>query len=115
MDVLLVLVTFPDMEEAREIGTQMVESQLAACVNLMSGVTSIYRWQAKVESASEVLAIFKTTTGAWSAFEKELKALHPYDVPEILALRPEQVSASYAAWVGETVVAGGIKELQALQ
>ena len=81
----------------------MVESQLAACVNLCPSIESIYRWQGKVEDSSEVLAIFKTTSAAYSDFEARLKALHPYEVPEIVAVRPEHVAAGYAAWVGESV------------
>lgn len=103
MKLLLVLVTFPDAEKARQIGTTMIESQLAACVNLVPGVESIYRWEGKIETSQEVLAIFKTTQEAWPAFEQRLKELHPYQVPEIVALAPEQVSAAYAEWVGESV------------
>jgi periplasmic divalent cation tolerance protein len=98
-DVLLGLCTFPDAEQARQIGTVLVEKQLAACVNLLSGVTSIYRWEGKIEEAGETLAIFKTTKAAWVAFEKALAELHPYEVPEIVALKPEAVAEAYAAWV----------------
>lgn len=97
--VLVVLCTFPDVQKAREVGTALVEAQLAACVNLLPGMESIYRWQGVVERAGEVLAVFKTTAEAWSAFESQLRELHPYDVPEIVALRPEQVAESYARWV----------------
>ncbi len=103
MELLIVFCTFPDLARAREIGTALVESQLAACVNLVPGVESIYRWEGKVETAAEVLAVFKTTREAWPRFEEKLRALHPYDVPEIVALRPEAVSATYAHWVGESV------------
>ena len=102
-EVLLVLCTFPDVEKARQIGTVLVEKQLAACVNLLPGVTSIYRWEGKIEEAGETLAIFKTTRVAWASFEKELAALHPYDVPEIVAIEPTTVSAAYAAWVEREV------------
>ncbi len=102
--LLLVLVTFPDADKARQIGTIMVESQLAACVNLVPGVESLYRWEGKVETSQEVLAIFKTTPGAWPVFEQRLRALHPYEVPEIVALAPEKVSEAYAEWVGGAVV-----------
>lgn len=98
-DVLLGLCTFPDADQARQIGTVLVEKQLAACVNLLPGVTSIYRWEGKIEEAGETLAIFKTTRTVWDAFEKQLAELHPYDVPEIVALEPTAISAAYAAWV----------------
>jgi len=102
-DVLIVLCTFPDADQARQIGTVLVEKQLAACVNLLPSVTSIYRWEGKIEEAGETLAIFKTTRAAWAAFEKELAALHPYDVPEIVAVEPSAVSAAYAAWLTREV------------
>ena len=100
-NVLVVLCTFPDVEKARQTGTALMEAQLAACVNLLPGIESIYRWQGAVERAGEVLAIFKTTASAWPAFEQRLRELHPYDVPEIVALKPEQVAESYARWVME--------------
>ena len=98
-NVLVVLCTFPDVEKARQTGTALVEAQLAACVNLLPGIESIYRWQGAVERAGEVLAVFKTTQEVWPAFEQRLRALHPYEVPEIVALKPEQVAESYARWV----------------
>ena len=73
-------------------------------MNLIPAVESIYRWEGKVETAAEVLAVFKTTAGAWPRFEARLRELHPYDVPEIVALKPDQVSEGYARWVGESVV-----------
>jgi periplasmic divalent cation tolerance protein len=102
-EILIILCTFPDAEQARQIGTALVEKQLAACVNLIPGVESVYRWEGKVESASEVLAIFKTGRDVYPAFEQALKTLHPYDVPEIVALAPESVSEGYRAWVESTV------------
>ncbi len=103
-DILIVFCTFPDLGKARETGTALVAAQLAACVNLIPAVESIYRWEGKVETAAEVLAIFKTTPAAWPRFESRLRELHPYDVPEIVALKPEQVAESYARWVGESVL-----------
>jgi periplasmic divalent cation tolerance protein len=98
-DVLLVLCTFPNSEQARQIGTLLVERQLTACVNLMPAVESIYRWQGKVENTTEVLAVFKTTAAVFPAFEKALAELHPYEVPEIIALNPAEVAGPYRAWV----------------
>jgi periplasmic divalent cation tolerance protein len=103
-EILIVLCTFPDLGKARETGTALVESQLAACVNLIPAVESIYRWEGRVETAEEVLAVFKTTPEVWERFEVRLRELHPYDVPEIVALRPEQVAAGYARWVGANIV-----------
>ena len=98
-DVRLILCTFPDLAQARQIGTALVERQLAACVNFLPEVESVYRWEGKIESASEVLAIFKTTAVAWPDFEKALTEMHPYDVPEIVAIEPSAVAASYEAWI----------------
>lgn len=98
-DVLVILCTFPSPEQARQIGTALVEMQLAACVNLLPAVESIYRWQGNVETVNETLAIFKTTAAAFPAFEKALTETHPYEVPEIIALTPAQVSGPYREWV----------------
>lgn len=97
--VLLVLCTFPDVGKARQIGTLLVERQLAACVNLLPRVESVFRWQGAVETADEVLAIFKTTSASYPALREELAAMHPYEVPEIVALVPEDVADAYARWV----------------
>jgi len=97
-EVLVVLCTFPDPEQARQIGTALVERQLAACVNLLPAVESVYRWEGKVETASETLAIIKTTAAAYEEFEAVLESLHPYEVPEIIALGPERVLGSYKRW-----------------
>jgi periplasmic divalent cation tolerance protein len=103
-DILIVLCTFPDLVQARATGAALVESQLAACVNLIPAVESIYRWEGKVETAAEVLALFKTTPPAWPRFESRLLELHPYDVPEIVVLKPDQVAESYARWIVKSVI-----------
>jgi periplasmic divalent cation tolerance protein len=102
-ELLLVLCTFPDAESARQIATDLVRRQLAACVNLLPGVESIYRWQGEVEQAAEVLAVFKTTAAAYPAFAGALAEAHPYEVPEIVALNPAAVADGYLRWVGEAV------------
>ena len=76
-----------------------MERQLAACVNLVPAVESIYRWEGKIETASEVLAIFKTTRAVFPAFQQALTELHPYEVPEIIAISTDQVSEPYRKWV----------------
>lgn len=99
-ELRIVLCTFPDHEQARQIGTVLVEKQLAACVNLLPGVESIYRWHGKVETSAEVLAVFKTTAAVFDTFSAELTTLHPYEVPEILAIQPADAAGAYARWVG---------------
>lgn len=98
-DVLLVLSTFPDSEQARQIGTALVERQLAACVNLIPAVESIYRWQGKVETAAETLAIFKIRASGFPAFQAALEDMHPYEVPEIIAISPDQIATPYRQWL----------------
>ena len=98
--MLLVFCTFPDAGMARQIGTVLVEKQLVACVNLLPDVESIYRWEGKVETAAEVLAIFKTTGETYPLMKETLSELHPYEVPEIVAVWPADVAESYARWVG---------------
>lgn len=96
---MMVFCTFPQREDARRIGTALVEGGLAACVNLSAGVESIYRWEGAVERAEEVLAIFKISAGGFAEFEKALVEMHPYDVPEVVGIAAECVSEGYARWV----------------
>ena len=104
-EVLIVFCTFPDGAVARQIGTVLVEKQLAACVNLIPAVESVYRWQGKVESSTETLAVFKTTAASFTDFERALAEAHPYDVPEIVAVEPAAIACSYRAWVLQNVAA----------
>lgn len=106
MNVILVMCTFPDAETARQIGTSLIQSQHAACVNLVPGVESIYRWQGALETSHEVMALFKTTPDGYPQLEQRLRELHPYEVPEILAVSPTAVSAAYAQWVGDSTRPG---------
>ena len=103
-EVILVICTFPDQDSARQVGTFLVETQLAACVNLIPGVESIYRWQGAIESAREVQTLFKTTRDRLPVFEQTLFAHHPYDTPEIIAIRPEAISERYSSWVKQSVL-----------
>lgn len=97
--IRLVLTTAGSREEADRIATALVDSHLAACVNLVPGVGSIYRWQGKVESAEEVLLLIKTTGHQLEALESALRRLHSYELPEFLVLRPEAATKAYADWI----------------
>ncbi len=99
IDVQVVLCTFPDLPQARHIGTLLVEKQLAACVNLIPAVESIFCWDDKLSTASEVLAVFKTTSECLVELKHELLARHPYEVPELLALPVANGSEAYLKWV----------------
>ena len=99
-DVMIVLCTFPDIEQARQIGAALVERQVAACVNLLPGVESIYRWEGEVERAGEVMGIIKTTR--YEDLEAAIRELHPYEVPEIVSLTVGAGSADYLKWVEDS-------------
>ena len=98
-DPRLVLSTAPDRASAERIARSLVESRLAACVNLVPGIRSVYRWEGEVEEADEVLLVAKTTAARLEELERALVGLHPYDVPECVALDPSRVEASYLAWL----------------
>jgi len=102
-EALVVLVTFPDAETARRIVTTLVEERVAACGNLVPNVESIYRWQGAVETASEVIVLLKTENSRYAALETRLKELHPYEVPECLALNVTKGSLTYLRWLNESV------------
>lgn len=101
-EVLLVLSTFPDAETAQRISTTLVTEKFAACANILPAMQSIYRWQGRVEEAGEVLVLFKTTTRRFAELQEKLRSLHPYDVPEILALRVAEGLPDYLRWVEES-------------
>ena len=100
---VVVLCTFPNAEVARQVATALVTRRLAACVNLVPGVESVYHWQGAVETAAEVLAVIKTTRAAYPALEAELLDRHPYEVPEVLALPVTAGAAKYLAWMAGEV------------
>jgi periplasmic divalent cation tolerance protein len=104
MTLLVVLSTFPDLGAARAAAEVLVNERLAACVNILPGVESVYRWHGEVQSGTEVLAIIKTTNALWQSLEQRLRKIHPYEVPEIVALNAAAVADSYLRWVSESVV-----------
>jgi len=101
-DVLVVLVTAPAGEVAAGLARSLVEERLAACVNRVPAVSSTYRWEGKVCVEEEDLLIVKTTPGRFAELEERLRTLHPYEVPEILALPVGGGSRSYLDWVRES-------------
>jgi periplasmic divalent cation tolerance protein len=103
MPVLVVFSTFPSPDKAAEIGRILVSEGLAACVNLVGPVRSIYRWKGEVCDDSETLAVIKTTRERFEAMRDRLVALHPYEVAEVIAMPVDAGHAPYLAWVeGET-------------
>jgi periplasmic divalent cation tolerance protein len=99
--VQVALITAPDPETAAGIARVLVEERLAACVNLVPGVRSIYRFEGRVHDESETLLIVKTRAERAAALEARVRALHPYEVPEVLHLAAAGGSAPYLAWVLE--------------
>jgi periplasmic divalent cation tolerance protein len=99
---LIVLTTWPDAESARAATRKLVEEKLAACGNLVPGIESIYRWQGNIETSSEVLVIFKTTTARYAQLEARIRELHSYEVPEILAVPVGAGLPAYLRWVVES-------------
>ena len=96
---LLVIANCPDEACANRIALAVVEAGLAACVNLLPRVQSVYRWQGAIESASEVPLLIKTTAGRYGELETAIRELHPYDVPEIIALPIAQGLPAYLDWL----------------
>ena len=104
VNAIVVLMTCKSKSEARRIVTSLIEKRLAACGNILQWrVTSIYRWNGKVERANEHLVILKSTRSAFAALEREVTRLHSYDVPEIIAMPVELGSHKYLSWVSENV------------
>lgn len=102
MSVVSVYAVFANAEEAERIGRAVVEERLAACINILPPVRSIYRWKGAIESADEVAAIFKTSDSSVDALITRVAALHSYDVPCIVSWPVEKMLGSYAAWVEDS-------------
>ena len=103
MSIVSVYAVFANAEEAERIGRAVVEEQLAACVNILGPIRSIYRWQGKVETADEVAAIFKTHHWHSDALIERIAALHSYDVPCIATWPIDKILRAYADWVEDSV------------
>jgi periplasmic divalent cation tolerance protein len=99
MEKLLIITNCPDEEVANAIALALVEEELAACVNILPRVQSIYRWQGAVESASEIPLLIKSTAANYPALEKRITELHPYDLPEIIALPITHGLPAYLNWL----------------
>jgi periplasmic divalent cation tolerance protein len=107
-DVRVVLMTVPDRPTAEKLAEALVGERLAACANLVPGVTSIFWWEGAVQRADETLVILKTPSGRVDALMARATELHPYDVPEVIALPVEAGLSAYLEWVGrETRVGEG--------
>ena len=101
-DELIVLVTTPNAEEAARIADVLVSERLAACVNIVPGIESIYRWEGKVTRDRESLMIIKTTGERYDELERRVKELHSYSTPEVIALKIERGSEQYLNWLRDS-------------
>ena len=99
MSVISIYAVFADADEAERIGRAMVEERLAACVNILGPVRSVYRWKGAVQHDEEHPMLVKTTAERYPELEKALRAAHPYELPEIIAVPVERGLAAYLEWV----------------
>jgi len=102
-EVLLVLTNLPDRAAALTLANALVEEKAAACVNLMAACTSVYRWQGVIENAEEIPLLIKTTATRYAALEAAIRRLHPYELPEIIAVPLVQGLPGYLQWVAAEV------------
>jgi periplasmic divalent cation tolerance protein len=106
MSTVSVYAVFANAEEAERIGRAAIEERLAACVNILSPVRSIYRWKGAIESADEVAAIFKTHHWRSDALMERITELHSYEVPCVVTWPIDKIVGRYADWVEDTVIRG---------
>ncbi|MGR9088761.1 MAG: divalent-cation tolerance protein CutA [Gammaproteobacteria bacterium] len=97
--IQIIVCTCPDLKSAETIARLLIERHLAACVNILPGITSIYRWQGRIESAQEHLLLIKSNEDSYQAVESALLDNHPYELPEIIAIPIEQGLADYLHWI----------------
>jgi periplasmic divalent cation tolerance protein len=102
-DKKLVLTTAGSKEEAQKIAHALVERHLAACVNIVPQIESVYRWEGKIEEAQEWLLIIKTTRDAFAKLRDAIQELHSYELPECICIPIEDGSEAYLSWLGEAV------------
>jgi periplasmic divalent cation tolerance protein len=103
IELLIVVTTFASLEDAKKMAHQLVESRLAACVQIQEGVHSIYWWDGKICEGKEVLLSAKTIADKWMDISNFVKGHHPYDLPEVIAYAPEKYEAHYGKWLESEV------------
>lgn len=96
--LFITLITVPNDEAAQQIAATLVEERLAACVNIVPKIRSIFRWAGKIEDAQELLLIVKTTAPRYKALEERVKSIHPYENPEIVAIEASAAAEAYLRW-----------------
>jgi periplasmic divalent cation tolerance protein len=103
-DKIVALSTCESQEDAIRIANHLVELQLAACVNIVPGITSVYRWKGKIERSGEFLLVIKSSAALLENLKQELKTIHPYDVPELVAVTIVDGEESYLDWMSEQLM-----------
>ena len=98
-DTLLALCTCPDEPTAQRLAHGLVDQRLAACVNILPGIESVYRWDGTVKSDAEILLLIKTTAERWDALEALIREQHPYELPEIVGIPVTRGLAPYLDWI----------------
>ena len=104
MSAMIVITNAPDRDVALKIARALIERKLAACVNILAECTSVYRWRGKLETATEVPLLIKTRAAIYPELEAAIKSLHPYELPEIVAVPIERGSPEYLEWVNAETV-----------
>ena len=99
----LVLCTVPDRDKAEHIAEVLVTEQLAACVNIIPAVTSVYRWKGAIEKDEELLLLIKTGQDRYQSLEQRIRTLHPYELPEIIAVPIETGQTDYIRWIESNI------------
>lgn len=99
----IILCTCPDQSSAEAIAGLLVTKKLAACVNIVAGVSSIYEWQGNIEKSQEQLLLIKSLSDKYSAIEQRIKSIHPYELPEIIAVPIERGLPEYLQWINTCV------------
>ena len=100
---IIVFCTAPNEPTGKTIATELVGSKLAACVNILPGLTSVYSWKDNIETDSEALLMIKTVLSRYAEIEKKIRELHPYEIPEIIAIDVVSGSNDYLSWITESV------------
>jgi periplasmic divalent cation tolerance protein len=102
-EAIVVFMTAANADEARRIAERLIETRLAACVQILPEIESVYRWKNEVQHEKEVLLLAKTTDIRFEDLEKEVRAIHSYDTPEIVAVPVSSVSEPYRAWLLDSI------------
>jgi len=100
-EIILVLTNLPDRESAQRMAQSLIENHTAACVNILAECSSVYRWQGKIETASEVPLLIKSTRATYPRLEASIRAHHPYELPEIIAVPVSTGFPGYLQWVAQ--------------